>query len=89
MKIEFTSSFLRDIEKLKDKKIAKKVKKIILECEKSPSPNEIKNLKKLKIGKNFYSIRIGNYRIGIVLEKNKLIFVRCLHRKEIYRYFPF
>jgi len=34
MKIEFTSSFLRDIEKLKDKKIAKKVKKIILECEK-------------------------------------------------------
>jgi len=27
MKIEFTSSFLRDIEKLKDKKIAKKVKK--------------------------------------------------------------
>jgi len=68
--------------------IIKKVKETILECEKSPSLNEIKNLKKLKVGRNFYSIRIGDYRIGLILEKNRLIFVRCLHRKEIYKYFP-
>ena len=88
MKIEFTSSFLRDIKKLEDKNIVKKLKETILECEKSPSLKEIKNLKKLKVGRNFYSIRIGNYRIGLILEKNRLIFVRCLHRKEIYKYFP-
>jgi len=56
MKIGFTSSFLRDIKKLEDKNIIKKVKETILECEKSPSLNEIKNLKKLKVGRNFYSI---------------------------------
>jgi mRNA interferase RelE/StbE len=36
-----------------------------------------------------YSIRIGDYRIGLALEKDTLVFVRCLHRKEIYRFFPF
>ena len=89
MKIEFTSGFLQDIKKIKDKKLLKKVKETILNCEKSQSIQEIKNIKKLKGSKNFYSIRIGDYRIGLALEKDTLVFVRCLHRKEIYRFFPF
>jgi mRNA interferase RelE/StbE len=36
----------------------------------------------------FYRVRIGDYRIGLELAGDELIFVRCLHRKEIYRYFP-
>jgi ribosomal protein S8 len=48
MKTEFTSGFLQDIKKIKDKKLLKKVKETILTCEKSPSIQEIKNIKKLK-----------------------------------------
>jgi len=48
MKTEFTSSFLQDIKKIKDKKLLKKVKETILTCEKSQSIQEIKNIKKLK-----------------------------------------
>ena len=48
MKTEFTSGFLQDIKKIKDKKLLKKVKEKILTCEKSQSIQEIKNIKKLK-----------------------------------------
>jgi mRNA-degrading endonuclease RelE of RelBE toxin-antitoxin system len=33
-------------------------------------------------------IRLGEYRLGFVFESGAVTFVRCLHRKEIYRYFP-
>ncbi|MBX6423476.1 type II toxin-antitoxin system RelE/ParE family toxin [Thermosulfurimonas sp. F29] len=45
-------------------------------------------MKKLKGYKDFYRIRIGDYRIGLQIKENKIIFVRFLHRKEIYRCFP-
>ncbi|WP_417909752.1 type II toxin-antitoxin system RelE family toxin [Candidatus Electronema sp. PJ] len=45
-------------------------------------------MKKLKGYDTFYRVRIGDYRIGLKLAEDGLIFVRCLHRKEIYRYFP-
>jgi len=48
-----------------------------------------RDLKKLRSGKNFWRIRIGDYRIGLEIEGNTLIFVRILQRKEIYKYFPF
>ena len=30
----------------------------------------------------------GDYRIGIEVLEDRVIFVRILHRKDIYRYFP-
>jgi len=36
----------------------------------------------------FYKIRVGDYRIGLYINLDKLIFKRVLHRKEIYRFFP-
>ena len=50
--------------------------------------DEVKNLKKLKGSKPFYRVRVGNYRIGFRLDHNTLVFMRVLHRKDIYRYFP-
>ncbi|MFM7717678.1 MAG: type II toxin-antitoxin system RelE family toxin [Microcystis sp.] len=37
---------------------------------------------------SYYRIRIGDYRIGIYVEENMIAFVRVLHRKEMYCYFP-
>jgi mRNA interferase RelE/StbE len=31
---------------------------------------------------------VGDYRIGISVEGDEVEFVRCLHRRDIYRYFP-
>ena len=90
MKVEFRRSFEEDLKKIKDKKILRKVKELIEEIEKAKSFKDIQNIniKKIKGYKYFYRIRVGDYRIGIKAEGNKVMFVRILHRKDIYRYFP-
>ncbi len=37
---------------------------------------------------DFYRIRIGDYRIGIALANAAVEFIRCLPRKDLYRFFP-
>ena len=89
MKIDFKKSFPKDLRKINDKNILKKVKDVIDTIENSPSLMEIKNVKQLTSGEKYYRIRIGDYRIGLKLENEVVVFVRFLHRREIYRYFPF
>jgi mRNA interferase RelE/StbE len=50
--------------------------------------SDIVNIKKLSGFKYHYRIRIGNYRVGIVIKNNEVIFERFLHRKDIYKYYP-
>ena len=88
MRIEFKESFLKDLRRLKDKKVKDKVRVIICDIERAKNILEIKNLRKLKGYKNFYRLRIGGYRMGIQVKGDNIIFVRILHRKEIYKYFP-
>jgi mRNA interferase RelE/StbE len=49
---------------------------------------EVTNIKKLKGEGAYYRIRVGDYRIGITADEDTVIFVRVLHRKDVYRYFP-
>ena len=88
MEVCFESSFERDLKKIRDRRLLKRVKETIYEVKKSGNLSEIRNLSKMKGYKTFYRIRIGDYRIGIDLVRNKIIFTRILHRKEIYKYFP-
>ncbi|NPA92437.1 MAG: type II toxin-antitoxin system RelE/ParE family toxin, partial [Chloroflexi bacterium] len=37
---------------------------------------------------SFYRIRLGDYRLGLEIEGDTVVFVRFLHRRDIYRYFP-
>lgn len=88
MTLEFRKSFARDLKKIKEKQVLQQIKEIIEEVEQAPSIGAINNLKQLKGGESYYRIRIGDYRIGLKLENERVVFVRFLHRKEIYRYFP-
>jgi mRNA interferase RelE/StbE len=88
MQILFEESFERDLKKIKDKLVRRKLKQIIKEIRVVENKNQIRNLKKLKDRKLYYRIRIGEYRIGIEIIKDKFIFTRILHRKDIYKYFP-
>ena len=49
---------------------------------------QIPNLKRLDASGKYYRIRVGDYRLGFVFEQGAVTFVRCLNRKDIYRYFP-
>ncbi|MCB0846226.1 MAG: type II toxin-antitoxin system RelE/ParE family toxin [Bacteroidetes bacterium] len=55
----------------------------------------MQKLKKLQGFENYYRIKLGDYRIGIEIEKSPentgeeiVTFIRFIHRKDIYRYFP-
>jgi mRNA interferase RelE/StbE len=88
VKVEFRESFVKDLKGIKDKSLLKRAKEIIEAVENADSLADISNLKKLKGGGNYFRLRVGDYRVGISLENDKMIFVRFLNRKDIYKYFP-
>ena len=89
MKIAFRKSFAKDLKKhRKEEDLLSRIREIILEIEVAETLSSIKNIKRLKADGPYYRIRTGNYRLGLIVEAETVIFVRVLHRKEIYRYFP-
>jgi len=88
MIIKIDRVFEKDTYKIKDKKILFKIADVIEKVRESDDIISIENIKKLKGSNKFYRIRIGDFRIGIIIENNIVEFIRCLHRKDIYKYFP-
>ncbi len=81
-------SFEKDLKKMHDKFLEKKVAVCIENILDSKNISEIKNIKDLKGSDIHFRIRVGDYRIGLVIERKEVHLVRILHRKEIYRFFP-
>lgn len=88
MKILFEESFAKDLKKIKDRKILNRLSLIIQEVKDATKIAKIRNLQKLKGYDSHFRIKVSNYRIGIDRIDNSIIFVRFLHRKDIYKYFP-
>lgn len=88
MKILFEESFAKDLKRIKDRKILNRLSLIIQEVKDATKIAKIRNLQKLKGYDSYFRIKVSNYRIGIDRIDNSIIFVRFLHRKDIYKYFP-
>jgi mRNA interferase RelE/StbE len=88
LKVDFRKSFLRDLKRVKDTTIRNRMRETIQSVEQAQSLQEISDLKKLRYGDRYYRIRIGDYRLGLALDHDTLVFVRFLHRKDLYKYFP-
>jgi len=88
MTLEFRASFTRDLRSSRDRSILRRVRETIAEVEAAAHVLEIGNLKKLRTAGRYYRIRLGDYRLGLTIEDNTVSFIRFLHRREVYRYFP-
>jgi mRNA interferase RelE/StbE len=88
MNIRIDITFEKDLRKIKNKPLDQKVALLIREIITAESLTEIRNLKQLKGSDIHYRIRLGDYRVGLIVSGKTLILVRILHRKEIYRFFP-
>lgn len=88
MKTEFRGSFAKDLKNIKNKDVRQHIKDTIERVERSRSLQDLTGVKKLKGAGDYYRIRVGEYRVGIIFKGDTVVFVRCLDRKEIYRYFP-
>ncbi|WP_216351155.1 type II toxin-antitoxin system RelE/ParE family toxin [Leptolyngbya sp. 'hensonii'] len=74
--------------KIKDAELLQRIQVIIEEVENLDSLADLSNVKKLKAQGDYYRIRVGDYRVGLTVNESTVSFVRVLHQKEIYRYFP-
>lgn len=91
MKVEFKASFARDLRKLRNEEAQTKVQQLIGLVERSPSLDTVPGVRKLQSSGEYYRIRVGDlgdYRVSIALVDGAVVFVRFLHRRDIYRYFP-
>lgn len=88
MNTAFRESFVRDLRRISDQRVLTRVQAVIETVEAANSLAEISNLKKLRGAGDCCRVRVGDYRIGLVSRGGLVTFVRCLHRKEIYRFFP-
>ncbi|MBE9128612.1 MULTISPECIES: type II toxin-antitoxin system RelE family toxin [unclassified Coleofasciculus] len=88
MNIEFRKSFEKDLGSIRDTTLLQRIRAVIEEVETAENLSEVTNIKKLKGDGDYYRIRVGDYRIGITVNEDTVIFVRVLHRKDVYRYFP-
>lgn len=88
MKASFRDSFARDLKAVRETILLKRVREVIEAVERANSLADLPNLKKLKSSKNYFRIRVGDYRIGLTLENDTVNFVRFLNRKDIYKHFP-
>jgi mRNA interferase RelE/StbE len=88
MKVVINKKFDKDVSKIKDPDIKFKLLQIIEQVELAKSVGDINNLKKLKGWKHYYRLRIGDYRIGVEIVGNTVLFLRFGHRQQIYTDFP-
>ena len=88
MEIKIDKSFQKDTRRIKDKSILQRIANIVANAQRAKTLEEIKNLKKIQGTQSMYRIRIGDYRLGIIVSDSTEEFICCLHRKDIYKYFP-
>jgi mRNA interferase RelE/StbE len=88
MIVEALHRFDKDIDKL-DATHALRVELVILALSAAQTLQDVPNVKKIQ-GTDFaYRIRVGDYRIGLLLiDDNTVELHRVLHRSKIYNYFP-
>ena len=81
--VVFTNTAQRDLSRLRSS-IQGRVEPLILSREEMPRP---KGVKKLQGYKDYYRIRLGDYRIIYQINdaENSVVIARILHRREAYR----
>ncbi|MBC6419472.1 MAG: type II toxin-antitoxin system RelE/ParE family toxin [Prochloron sp. SP5CPC1] len=87
--VEYTKGFFKELAAL-PLEVQNRVETIVFEELKSENPFDLGYLHKMTGYKDKYKIRVGSYRIGIVMDKKRqsIICQRVAHRSHIYRIFP-
>jgi mRNA interferase RelE/StbE len=88
VQVIFRRSFAKDLRKIRRKALRQAVQAVIEQIEQSTTLYDLSNVKHLTSEGPYYRIRIGDYRLGLLVEDDTVTIVRFLHRREIYRYFP-
>ena len=88
MNVAFEASFARDLKRIRDRQLLQRLQQTIEAIKATPDVTAMPDLVKMQGYDTFYRVRLGDYRVGIEIVSNTVTFVRFLHRRDVYRYFP-
>lgn len=88
MTVEPSRQFSRDVRGLGSAQIRRRLDQVIQELIGAASITEVSGIRRLRAEGQHYRIRIGDYRLGITVDRETAVLRRFLPRGEIYRYFP-
>jgi mRNA-degrading endonuclease RelE of RelBE toxin-antitoxin system len=80
LEVQYRQLFLRDLKKLKKQSVYQQIVELAFEI--LPNTEDLRslsNVKALKGYPNQYRIRIGDYRVGIEVNRGKVEMMRVLH----------
>lgn len=68
MHVVYRRSFAKDLKKIRSKKVRQEVVEVLASLEQSSRLYDVPHVKRLSSDGPYYRIRIGDYRMGIVVE---------------------
>ena len=88
-RVDYTKRFLRELARL-PKYVQERAENIVFHQFPSTNPFQLGYIESMKGYRDKYKIRIGNYRIGIAVDRENRVIIcqRIAHRRDIYRIFP-
>jgi mRNA interferase RelE/StbE len=88
-KVEYSKRFLKELSKIPGETKAR-AETIAFDEIPSRDPFELGYVERMKGYPDKYKIRLGDYRIGLTIDKKNgaIVLQRIAHRKDIYRIFP-
>lgn len=88
-RVEYTKRFLKELASL-PKDVQQRAEMIAFQELKSTNPFGLGYLEKMTGYQDKYKVCLGDYRIGITMDKKTqtIICQRIAHRRDIYRVFP-
>ena len=88
-KVEYKKRFLKELSKL-PKDVQTQAEKVVFDDLICENPFDLGYLEQMRGFPGKYMVRIGQYRIGVTIDKQKkeIVCSRIAHRKDIYSLFP-
>ena len=81
MRVIITKRFEKEVSRLNNRQVSHQIAATILQVRDAEIIDQIGSLKRLK-GVVAYRIRIGNYRIGVLIENDTVEFISIGHKKS-------
>jgi len=88
MIVDFRTSFLKDIKKMKSKDTVSLIQTVIENCENANTISDIKHCEPLQSRGKFFKLKYGKYRFGIYIDKGAVEFLKFGTRQNFYDDFP-
>jgi len=89
MELIYGKRFSKDLDAIQhEAKVKKALLELIERIRAADSLGDLKDVRKIEGYQGYFRIKVGDFRLGIKTEKNRIALIRFLHRKDIYRRFP-